>query len=192
MKEAGFTLRKWSSNSKALRNRMNEEDVEKKPIEVKDCFMEDDATYSETTVVSPSIAENAESKVLGVLWNKDNDTIVYRLDELVEKASKIEKTKRGLLRAIASIYDPLGLIPPLVISLKVIFQELCKDGGGWDEPIPPLLAQEWESWLCDAESCSSVSFKRCYFDYVPSNRDIQLHCFFDASKMHLLQLFTFV
>ena len=54
------------------------------------------------------------SKVLGV-WNKEIDCIVYRLDEVVKKADEIKRTKRGLLRAIASIYDPLGFISPLVI-----------------------------------------------------------------------------
>ena len=183
MKEGGFTLRKWATNSKTLMNRMKEIDTSSAQREMGGAVVEDDATYSEITVTSESIIENAESKVLGVIWNKESDSIVYRLDEVVNKAGEIKRTKRGLLRAIASIYDPLGLISPLVITLKVIFQELCKDGGGWDDPISPRLIRDWESWIRDAKICKTVTFQRCYFDFIPENRDIQLHCFFDASQM---------
>ena len=53
--------------------------------------MKDDATYSEITVTSDSIIENAESKVFGVVWNKKSDSIVYRLDEVVNKAGEIKR-----------------------------------------------------------------------------------------------------
>jgi hypothetical protein len=183
MKEGGFTLRKWAKNSKTLMNRMKEIDTLSAQREMGGAVVEDDATYSEIAVTSESIIENTESKVLGVVWNKESYSIVYRLDEVVNKAGEIKRTKRGLLRAIASIYDPLGLISPLVITLKVIFQELCKDGGGWDDPISPRLIRDWESWIRDATACKTVTFQRCYFDFIPANRDIQLHCFFDASQM---------
>ena len=44
MKEAGFTLRKWASNSKALVDQMKNEDFEEKATEMGECFVEDDAT----------------------------------------------------------------------------------------------------------------------------------------------------
>ena len=34
-------------------------------------------------------------------------------------------TKRNIIKAIASIYDPLGLLNPNVVQMKTIFQKLC-------------------------------------------------------------------
>ena len=41
-------------------------------------------------------------------------------------------TKRSVLRFEAKIYDPLGLLSPFTIRLKLLFQELCHDLKEWD------------------------------------------------------------
>ena len=33
--------------------------------------------------------------------------------------------KRSIIQFLASIYDPLGLINPLIVKLKVLFQDMC-------------------------------------------------------------------
>ena len=44
-------------------------------------------------------------------------------------------TKRNFLLVIASIYDPLGLISPLLMLKKILFQELRNDKKMWDESL---------------------------------------------------------
>ena len=41
--------------------------------------------------------------------------------------SVLTLTKCNVLRFRAKIYDPLGLLSPLTIRLKLLFQELCHD-----------------------------------------------------------------
>ena len=55
-------------------------------------------------------------------------------------------TRRGLLAALSSVYDPLGLEAPFLLKGRLIIQRLCKNSLKWDEPIDNDTAQEWFKW----------------------------------------------
>ena len=40
---------------------------------------------------------------------------------------------RKILSLIACIFDPLGIIAPLIITLKIILQDVSKEGLAWDD-----------------------------------------------------------
>ncbi|XP_044166147.1 uncharacterized protein LOC122950109 [Acropora millepora] len=42
-------------------------------------------------------------------------------------------TKREVLSLLSKIYDPSGLVSPVVTPLKIIVQDLLKEKVGWDE-----------------------------------------------------------
>ena len=65
MKEGGFTLRKWATNSKTLMNRMKEIDTSIAQREMGGAVVEDDATYSEITVTSESYHRECRVKSIG-------------------------------------------------------------------------------------------------------------------------------
>ena len=80
LEEASFRLRKWSSNSAELMkmirdDRVGEEAAWPKEENVK----EDDDTYAKTTVGSLDELEDKEQKVLGEVWNRVEDTIIYKV-----------------------------------------------------------------------------------------------------------------
>lgn len=52
-------------------------------------------------------------------------------------------TKRTILSDVAQVFDPLGLINPIIIDAKIIIQELWKLKSGWDESIPIKLHTKW-------------------------------------------------
>ena len=89
MKAGGFNLRKFSSNSKTL-----EEIVIKKYPEEKEFI------------------STGEQKLFGMIWNKDSDTFSYK--NLSLQTSTLI-TRRGLLKFFAKLFDPLGLVCPLVV-----------------------------------------------------------------------------
>ena len=39
------------------------------------------------------------------------------------KAQEISLTKRGLLSLLASMFDPMGLISPVIVCIKMLFQD---------------------------------------------------------------------
>ena len=44
------------------------------------------------------------------------------------RAAGLPVTKRSILKVVAGMYDTLRIISPVVVSIKVLFQELCE---GW-------------------------------------------------------------
>ena len=81
-------------------------------------------------------------KVLGILWNKKSDEIIFNFEKHL-KLTKDIPTKRDLLSLSVSIYDPLGLLNPFVFQLKVLFQKNCVQKLLWEESLPDSLLTEW-------------------------------------------------
>jgi len=54
--------------------------------------------------------EGNDSTVLGLRWDKLSDEFVFDFKVLLEKCRTMKETKRGLLSAAASIFDPLGMV----------------------------------------------------------------------------------
>ena len=116
-----------------------------------------------------------ESRALGLLWNANCDTFGIQI--------KIEKkvlTKRNILSILCTIYDPLFIISPAVISAKFIFQQACQLNVGWDEPLPESLQASWEKWLTEIKQLHNFQIPRCY--YKSSYSDVELHIFADGSQ----------
>ena len=42
-------------------------------------------------------------------------------------------TKRSILKILAMLFDSIGILQPLVINLKILFQKVCKEKFDWDE-----------------------------------------------------------
>ena len=68
------------------------------------------------------IQTNDKVKVLGIVWDTKNDHLVFSFENLVESFNKIISTKRNISSLIAKFYDPIGLIQPIIIKLKLLFQ----------------------------------------------------------------------
>ena len=65
---------------------------------------------------------NTSKKVLGVTWNNKADTLISDFLDLIKEAKLLKPTKRNVLKILSSFYDPMGLIQPIIIGLKI----LCK------------------------------------------------------------------
>ena len=91
-------------------------------------------------------------------------------------------TKRNVIHFIASIYDPLGLINPVVVSMKCFLQKLFHLKLDWDELLPDELCNKWDKILKGLEN-SVIELDRLHA-YKDSNNPfkIELHGFSDASK----------
>ena len=77
-------------------DRVGEEAVRPQEENVK----EDDDTYAKTTVGSVDELEDKEQKVMEEVWNRVEDSIIYKFDALIELSENLELTKRNLLRLL--------------------------------------------------------------------------------------------
>ena len=88
---------------------------------------------------------------------------------------------------MASVYDPLGLITPVVLGGRLLFQEstrVCPDQ--WDSSLPPSLVDKWSHWVNTLQEVQdNISIPRCYFPFSDNRNEAkyQLHVFCDASLL---------
>ena len=54
-----------------------------------------------------------------------SDVLIFGLQDIFNAAVKITPTKKNILNVTDSVYDPTGYIQPIVIKLKLLFQEVC-------------------------------------------------------------------
>ena len=122
MYQGGFNLRKWNSNSSDLLEPIRQ--CERDLVSSTDLDKRDELKES-------SDLTNVVCKLLGIDWNNLRDEFVFEFSELVQFASKLPKTKRSVLKLTASLFDPLGLLSPFVITLKLMFWDLCTSQVNW-------------------------------------------------------------
>ncbi|OON13640.1 hypothetical protein X801_10585, partial [Opisthorchis viverrini] len=70
-------------------------------------------------------------------------------------------TRRGILAAVCSLFDPLGLVSPVYLTAKQLLQELCKAGLGWDSPVSEDHSIRWHSWLNLVKSIGNPADLAC-------------------------------
>ena len=116
-----------------------------------------------------------QCKLLGMKWNKLKDVLQVDLPTVPEAL-----TKRGVLAYLAKVYDPLGVISPMLLEGKLIFREICEAKVGLDGAIPDELRKHWSKW--ESGLPKVVSFPRCIPIYRETLTEIRLHSFGDASK----------
>ena len=56
-------------------------------------------------------------------------------------------TKRGVLRQLARLFDPLGLFAAFLIKRKILMQELWRRGKDWDDLLETDLKNSWQAWF---------------------------------------------
>ena len=125
--------------------------------------LEEDETYA-TSLSGPCGTERIENehKTLRVIWNHREDTLIMRLSTFFDRALNLTATKRNVLRITASIYDPLGLISPVLVLMTILLQELCRVKKGWDEPLEEKTMRQWNNWITDLQGVQDIAVPCCY------------------------------
>ena len=125
--------------------------------------------------VSPK--ENG-SKLLGLKWNKVKDSL-----QVDFPSTPAVLTKRGILAYLAKVYDPLGLLSPMLLQGKILYREVCEAKVRWDGIIPDDLSKRWPK--LESALPRYFSFPRSIPTYREPIQEVQLHSFVDASKTGL-------
>ena len=131
------------------------------------------------------------TKVLGMTWKADGDMITFSskyssLEEWLRKLGLTKKedwTKRTILKAVASTYDPLGLINPCIVWGRVIIQDLWAiEGLDWDDKIPVKIQDRWTCWLEALFELTDIKIPRWVYQTHQNQEESELHTFCDASE----------
>lgn len=66
------------------------------------------------------------------MWHSKKYVIKYEVKHINLKQPI---TKRHILSVVAQIYDPLGLLGPVILKAKVLLQKLCELKISWDDSL---------------------------------------------------------
>ena len=144
---------------------------------------EGDQSYTDCTLDGGHVVNEAEEhKVLAIIWSHSSDQLNIDLNKVVENTKLLPPTKQSVLKVVAQVYDPLGWISPVVITIKILFQKLCMDKEDWDTPLKKEHRALFERWINDLEQVVTITLSRCYFQGVVGEvKSVQLHGLSDAS-----------
>lgn len=152
-----FNLRKWRSNKPETLNKI---------------------TQNGSNDVMMMVNPDTTVKTLGLYWNSKLDVFQYQIEE--QDTRKI--TKRNILSTIARLYDPLGLLGPILTLAKLVMQEIWQIRSGWDESVPETIHNKWTTYLQNLRNIQELKIQRKITNH-DTYINIELHGFCDASQL---------
>ncbi|XP_037930486.1 uncharacterized protein LOC119665293, partial [Teleopsis dalmanni] len=157
LKSYGFKPRKWCANHPQLLQNISPHDQEV-------CW--DISTCSFKT-----------AKTLGMIWTPQLDNLCITTS--ITPCTTF--TKRSVASDLARVYDPLGLVAPIIVTAKIFVQQIWELKTTWDDPLPHEYEAEWIKFRSRLQEINNMIIPRHVFNHeIPL--DIQLHCFVDASE----------
>lgn len=150
----GFNLRKWCANDSRVLSQIPPNLVEM-PEKVE-------------------LDHDASVKTLGLFWNPHTDTFSIKIPSL---SNTDVITKRVVVSEMAQLFDPLGLVGPVVAAAKMFVQKLWGANLSWDDPLSTELTAWWQQYRNQLPELQNVEVPR----RVLVSRNYSLHCFCDAS-----------
>lgn len=116
----GFPLRKWCSSSRKLIDLIPQQ--------------QSDSNFL------INMSEDDTIGTLGLLWQPASDNFLF----LVKQWCPLSRmTKRSLLSDISKVFNPIGLVSPVLIRGKIFLQQLWSLKISWDEVLSEDLRNRW-------------------------------------------------
>ncbi|XP_048511951.1 uncharacterized protein LOC125501095 [Athalia rosae] len=91
-------------------------------------------------------------------------------------------TKRTILSETAQLFDPLGLISPVIVRAKILMQDLWQEKVGWDDILTPPIIQRWTSFRDELSQLSQLVIPR-WLNLRADSSKVGVHGFSDASQV---------
>ncbi|GBM97524.1 hypothetical protein AVEN_73475-1, partial [Araneus ventricosus] len=103
----------------------------------------------ETVQDSSGAVEEKEVSVLGLTWDREEDTLSCKMIRTENEGEPI--TKRKILSVAHQLFDPIGFTCTITLIPKLLLQECWKLGISWDSKLPE--DKQWYEgppWLRDS------------------------------------------
>ncbi|XP_063979907.1 uncharacterized protein LOC135163930 [Diachasmimorpha longicaudata] len=155
LRKGGFNLRQCASNSSAVLQGLPDSAVNLQLLG----------------------GDDPKLKALGVHWDSQQDDIVYTVNPF---ATEETITMRTIASDVARIFDPLGLLNPVITHAKIIQLELWRLKLDWDDSVPQEVSTRWEDLAAQLPLLNDLRFQRHIIIIHP--KYVALHGFSDASE----------
>ena len=88
-------------------------------------------------------------------WDAHADEI-----QLFSVLENVSWTKRGVLRQLTRIFDPMSLLAAFLVRGKILMKELWISGRDWDDPLEPDVKGSWSTWFNQFADLASIVIPR--------------------------------
>ena len=146
MKEGGFTMHKWHSSIASLESTAAEDQVK------------DSSGGTKRQALSHEKGINSVTKILGIQWDKERDLLHISFEQCITADHHV--TKRKIFGVINSIYNLLSLVSSVMVTAKILFNEVCIKKLTWSEAVPVDILRSWNAWIKGLKGCTTVSLPR--------------------------------
>ena len=126
-----------------------------------------------------SFNESIAERVLGILWDINNDTLKLNLITKI-----FSDTKRGVLSFLCSIFDPLGFLNPCLLEIKLLIRDLWRKRLNWDDLLPSDLQKKWKYIQENFNYVYKIEVPR-FYGFNSLKGATELHLFSDFSSYAL-------
>nr|CDJ94931.1 Protein of unknown function DUF1759 and Protein of unknown function DUF1758 and Retrotransposon domain containing protein [Haemonchus contortus] len=137
-------------------------------------FWSNDSVFN-YTIPCEDRSQTDNPKVLGLQWNPQHDKLIIK--GALNPCGIV--TRRTVSRQLASVYDPLGFLVPILLPAKVFLQSLWKDEYDWDTPLSPALK---EQWIIISQGITTF-YKELERQVIPCKGSSTMFVFADASHI---------
>ncbi|XP_066585538.1 uncharacterized protein [Prorops nasuta] len=155
LERGGFVIRQWAANDKRI--------IQDLPTESKHKIF----TFKTDPILM----------TLGIAWDSQVDCIQYQPEPIT---CRKQPTKRRILSEISKIYDPVGLLGPVIFYIKKLMQDIWKTGIHWDESIPQEIYCRWTKFTDQWANVGKIHFKRRVI--ADNHKNLQVHGFCEVSS----------
>ncbi|XP_011865955.1 PREDICTED: uncharacterized protein LOC105560979 [Vollenhovia emeryi] len=158
LNDGGFEPHKWRSNYKEILHELHSSE-----------------RIEESLTVASDVNET-HIKTLGLTWHPERDVFEFSVNSI----TRASKTKREVLSAISRLFDPLGLISPILIRAKLIMQGTWAANLKWDDLLTDKLHRAWIEYTDDLNDINTIQVPRRIIASASARR-FYLQGFCDAS-----------
>ncbi|XP_058816988.1 uncharacterized protein LOC131680284 [Topomyia yanbarensis] len=154
----GFPVHKWCCNDPTVLQHIPDCDREK------------------LVYLDPS-SDDGVIKALGIIWSPGEDEFRFQAIQYTEQ----NITKRRVLSEIGKLFDPLGLLSPVIVIAKLLMQQLWAAGVSWDDNLNGDLLSSWLQFQRSLPEVRNIAIPRNVF--LSESIALEVHGFCDASTV---------
>ncbi|KAI5756186.1 hypothetical protein M8J77_022835 [Diaphorina citri] len=119
------------------------------------------------------------TSLLGLLWNKVEDTLSVSIESLKEMQYQ-KVTKKVLLSAAHRLFDPIGFVSCVALIPKLLVQQTWQQSLSWNDEVHEDIRIAFLRWMTEIDLLTEVNIPRWIADVEGGSRE--LHVFADACK----------
>ena len=152
--EASFNLRKFATNSPELRQRISDNG--------QSLYVRGKSSEGfKPPCAKEALPESTKRQVLGVRWDTEGDRLIFDVSDFACLMRGVQPTKRNAVSVGTRFFDPLGVMMPITVHFKLLFQLVCERTAGWDDSLMEEALAAWKGLKLDLQHLDTVVLPQC-------------------------------